>query len=68
MLEPVMRKSGGFPLETPFPSFFRGISVFLLDFFACGVYIIQFICFLHHFFSNGDQPETIRERRLNDGE
>ena len=67
MLEPVMRKSGGFPLETPFPSFFRGISVFLLDFFACGVYIIQFICF-SHLFRNEERPETIRERRLHDGE
>ena len=55
------------PLRHPVSPFFRGISSFLLDFSACGVYIIQFICF-SYLFRNEERPETIRERRLHDGE
>ena len=49
----------------------RRISInytdFPLDFSACAVYIIQFICFFIQFNNHG-QPDTKRERRLNDGE
>jgi len=57
-------KNGPKPL---FPSICHTIIVFSLDFSACGVYIIQFICFSIQF-CNNEQPETTRERRLHDGE